>query len=392
MPAKLGPWLAAALSGAAALAVSFGIAALVPQQFSAAGRLDVPAAALRSAGDDWPDASQVNRWLAQPLPVRPLVKITLAEPGHYGPPQIVVAAAAPTPQAAADSVNAVLQTAQQQLQGVGAKFDEERHRALLTLLHHARGERNRAQRQLDQLVAQRMREIAAASPASELEQSELAVPELTPPGPVPTVRARNPLYDDLVRQIGEMEGRRAGLLQTMTPAHPVVLDLDWRLQQMRDQLSTSPEYTNAPDPTAVGPLPLVGASPASTAAQSPVPLARQPAESTVSLDDLRKQRALVAAADLRLGAAIQQERAAWQQLSALRAALNSSVVLATVPTRPEPSVAREQIRWAGVLFALALSGATLWRFRHRQRLLRTAEDVRRSLNVPVLGQLSASPR
>lgn len=392
MPAKLGPWLAAALTGAAALAVSFGISALLPEQYGAAGRLDVPAAAQRSAGDAWPDASQVNRWLAQPLPVRPLVKITLAEPGHYGPPQIVVAAEAPTPQAAADSVNTVLRTAQQQLQSVGAKFDEERHRALLTLLHHARGERNRTQRQLDQLVAQRMREVAAATPAAEVAPPESTGPELAPPGPVPTVRARNPLYDDLVRQIGEMEGRRAGLLQTMTPAHPVVLDLDWRLQQMRDQLSTSPEFTNAPDPTAVGPLPFVEAPPASTAVQSPVLPAQQPAESIVTLDDLREQRALVAAADLRLGAAIQQERAAWQQLSALRAALDSSVVLATVPTRPEPSVAREQIRWAGVLFALALSGATLWKFRPRQRLLRTAEDVRRSLKVPVLGQLSATPR
>jgi hypothetical protein len=390
MPAKLGPWLAAALAGAVALGVSFGLSALLPVEYSASGRLDVPAAALRATRDTWPNASQINRWLAQPLPVRPLVKVALAEEDKSAPPQILVTAQAGQAEAAAESVNQVLRTAQRELQSAGVKFDEERHRALLTLLHRARAQRTRVQRELDRLVATRMREVAANAEGN-VEAPVAAPPEIASPTVVsvpaaPTVRARNPLYDDLLRQIGQMEGRRAGLLQTMTPAHPVIRDLDWRLGQLQEQLRTSPEYTSAPDPAAVGRLPFV---PVETAPTS-VPNATAMAEPTVALDDLRKQRALVAAADMRLGTAIQQERDAWQQLSSLRAALESNVVLAAVPARPDESVAREQLRWAGVLVALAAFGGTLWGFRPRNRKLRTAEDIRRTLNVPVLGKVSAA--
>lgn len=385
MPAKLGPWLAAALVGAAALAVAFGLSALVPAQYSAAGRLEVPPEALRATGDAWPDASQVNRWLAQRLPVRPLVKVTLAEPGQKRRIQILVTAESSQPEATATTVNAVLDAAREELRGAGVTFDEERHRSLLTLLHRARAERSRAQRRLDQLVATRMREVAAAAPSAAPPAE--AAPVIAPSPPIPAVSARNPLYDDLVRQIGQMEGRRAGLLQSMTPAHPVVRDLDWRLQQLRDQLRASPEYTTAPDPAAVAPLPQVAAAPV----EPPVP-APTAAEPSVSLEDLRRQRAQVASADMQLGFAIQQERAAWQQLSTLRAAIESCVAPATIPTRPDPSVEREQLRWAGVFFALALAGGTLWGFRPRKRVLRTAEEVGRTLNVPVLGKLSATPR
>lgn len=377
MPAKFGPWVAAALAGALALAVSFGISELLPESFSAAGQLNVPADVARETLNEWPDASQVNRWLARPLPVRPLVKVELATADQASaPPRILVTAAADTADAAAGSINEVLRAAQVDLQTVGSEFAGARHRSLLTLLHHARAEYTRSQDELDRLVTLQMNEvtpppaIAAATPSASPSAA-----------PVPTVQQRNPLWDDLMRLIAEMEGRRAGLLQSMTPAHPVIRDLDWRIAQLREQLKSSSEFTTAPDPNAIGPLPVVEMTPA--VAAPPV------ATSSATLEAIRQQRSRVAEAELHMGMAIQQEREAWEELTAIRSEIDTCIVPAIAPTHPDPSVAREQVRWGGVLFALALSAATLWRYRPRRQVLRTVDDVQRSLGIPVLGKLSA---
>jgi hypothetical protein len=250
---------------------------------------------------------------------------------------------------------------------------------LLSLLHHARAEYTRAQDELDKLVAQQINEVAPA-PTPPAEMSA-ATP---PPPPVPMVQQRNPVWDDLMRLIAEMEGRRAGLLQNMTPAHPVIRDLDWRIAQLREQLKSSSEFTTAPDPSAVGPLPQVEISPAIVG--PPV------VASSDTLDALRQQRSRVAEAELHMGMAIQQEREAWEELTAIRSEIDACIVPAIAPAHPDPSVAREQVRWGGVLFALAISAATLWRYRPRRQVLRTVDDVQRSLGIRVLGKLSAPGR
>ncbi len=383
MAARIGPWVAAALVGAVALAVCLGVAQLIPIQYSATGQLTVPQGALRATGGAWPDASQVNRWLARPLPVRPIVKIEMAGGGNTAKsPQVLVVAEALNATDAASAVNQVLELAQHDLLSEGARFAAERHRSLLTMLHHARAERARVQRELDELTARRLRESAGAPP--ELTTPPLQASSVNAP-PVPSVRQRNPLWDDLARQVGEMEGRRAGLLQTMTEAHPVIRDLDWQLSQMREQLRVSPEFTSAPDPGVIGPLPPVESGPVLV----PAVVASEPSVPQV---DLRQQRNRVATADRQLGVAVQQERAAWQELSSLRSELQSCVTRAVAPAHPNPSVAREQVRWGGALLALALAGATAWRSRPRRQVLRTIDDVRRTLKLPVLGKLSAPAR
>lgn len=380
MAARIGPWVAAALVGAVALAVCLCLAQLIPVQYSASGQLQVPPGALRSIGDAWPDSSQVNRWLARPLAVRPVVKVELnAEGQSASAPRIRVVAQAANATDATTAVNGALEAARHDLVAGGTRFAAERHRALLTLLHHARAERTRLQRELDELTASRLREEAA--PAEVTPARQLPAPVERAPG-VPSVRLRNPLWDDLARQVGELEGRRAGLLQTMTEAHPVIRDLDWRLLQTREQLRLSSEFTTAPDPNTIGPLPPVERT------VDPVP-AKTAIVAEPSQDELRQQRNRVVTADRQLGVAVQQERAAWQELSSLRAELQTCVTRAVPPTRPDPSVAHEQARWGGAMLALALSGVTAWCSRPRRQILRTVEDVRRTLNLPVLGKLTA---
>ncbi len=382
MAARIGPWVAAALVGAVALAVCLGLAQLIPIQYSATGQLTAPQGALRATGDAWPDASQVNRWLARSLPVRPIVKIEMAGGENTAKsPQVLVVAEALNATDAASAVNQVLELAQHDLLSEGARFAAERHRSLLTLLHHARAERARVQRELDELTARRLREGAGAPPEATTPHQSAAVEVPA----VPAVRQRNPLWDDLARQVGELEGRRAGLLQTMTEAHPVIRDLAWRLAQLREQLRVSPEFTTAPDPGVVGPLSPVASAPE----LAPAVVASAP---SVSQADLRQRRNRVASADRQLGVAVQQERAAWQELSSLRSELQSCVTRAVAPAHPIPSVAREQVRWGGALLAISLAGATAWRLRPRRQVLRTIDDVRRTLKVPVLGKLSAPAR
>ncbi|MDZ4784066.1 MAG: hypothetical protein SGJ19_27780 [Planctomycetia bacterium] len=386
MTARIGPWIAAAVMGAVALLVCLCLAEFVPVAYSASGRVRVPRAALRSLDEFWPDASRVNRWLAQPLPVRPIVEAKLTGDEEH-PPQIVVAARGPDAEAVTISVNEVLDAAHFELRGEGLRFTDERHRALLTLLHHARAERARAQRQLDEHVAQRLKASPETPPATPVVMPPQ--PVVAPPVQAPIVERRNPLWDDLARHVGELEGRRAGLLLTMTPAHPVIRDLDWRLAQLRDQLHSSPEFTGGANQQIVNQLPPVIADtqPALPRVAPPVP-APAPSDG----EALRELRKRVAAADRQLGIAVQQERDAWQELSALRTELQTCVTSAVIPTQPDESMGREQIRWGGALLALSLAGATFWRKQPRRKVLRSTEEVRRTLGVPVLGKFSTLGR
>jgi len=285
------------------------------------------------------------------------------------------------------SVNEVLDAAHFELRGEGLRFTDERHRALLTLLHHARAERARAQRQLDEHVAQRLKASPETPPATPVVMPPQ--PVVAPPVQAPIVERRNPLWDDLARHVGELEGRRAGLLLTMTPAHPVIRDLDWRLAQLRDQLHSSPEFTGGANQQIVNQLPPVIADtqPALPRVAPPVP-APAPSDG----EALRELRKRVAAADRQLGIAVQQERDAWQELSALRTELQTCVTSAVIPTQPDESMGREQIRWGGALLALSLAGATFWRKQPRRKVLRSTEEVRRTLGVPVLGKFSTLGR
>jgi len=374
MVARIRPWFAATAVAAAALLVGFTVARFAPVKYAASGRLHVPAAASQSLEESWPDASLLNRWLAQPLTVRPTV-VSSAHRDRQSPRHVLVVAQASTGGDAAESVNRVLEAAHADLNARGLRFAQERHRSLLTMLHHARAERNRAQRELDRFIAKRMAQPVAAPPATAAPEPASAIASSAPLAP-----RRNPLWDDLVRQVGELEGRRAGLLLTMTSAHPVIRDLDWRLAQLREQLRLSQEFVAAPEPNVVQPLPAIptadGTAPSTPAA-------------TVEDDQaLRQLRKRLSAADRQLGFAVQQERAASQELSALRAELHSCLTPAVVPLQPIDAALRDRIRWSGAILALGLAAATVRLLAPRRQVLRTTDDVHRRLGLPVLGKLS----
>lgn len=378
MRGKFGPWIAAAIVGTAVLAAGFVASEALPERYRTTGQLVVPPAALRSLPESWPDPSQVNRWLLGNLPVRPHVEVEESDSIH---PRILITAEAANAEDAAAATNETLRRAQQDLQTLGVRFADERHRSLLTLLHRARNDRSRAQQELDQRIFAKERAVA--------DQTAPPPPPapVTVAAPVPVVHTRNPLWDDMARQIAEMEGRRAGLLLTMTPAHPVIHDLDWRIAQLKSQLQSAPEFNSAPDPAAVGPLPQVATAPAPSLVPA-TPLINDGDER----DEIRRQRFVVAAADMQLGVAIQHERDAWQQLSELRSDIESCVQQAPLPSAAELSPARDPIRGGSAVLAFVLSGTILWRARPKRHTLRTLEDVRRTLGVPVIGKLSATAR
>ena len=199
---------------------------------------------------------------------------------------------------------------------------------------------------------------------------------------------RNPQWQQLQDQLAAMAEQLRPLVQHLTPNHPHILDLTQRMDVVRQQLATTPQYLG-PDFSTAGDS-SAAAEGAAAQASHTAGVAGSSAEDYQSLrkayEDAIGDREQ---AEQRLAGLM--TRPSWdvQPLAA------ESRWLITPPTLEGRIGGRPSVRRVGVIgvFALGCGVCVAWLIGTLKGLRRinTVMELERTLSIPVVGQLSIDP-
>ncbi|MGA2065925.1 MAG: hypothetical protein ABSG86_13205 [Thermoguttaceae bacterium] len=232
----------------------------------------------------WADESERDRLLVETAPEAApgacKVSITLRDPkgAREGAPPV---------EHAAQDVNALAQRYADTFRAEWKSSVDRAYEEARTASERAAEQLQGAQGQLDAVLD---RQIQAVREASQRLQPP-------PPAPAPPPPADNPDWTNLNRQLSELLGRRAELLAARTPLHPVVQDVEARIEATRRRLALVPRY-------------VAGAAPVPATEVTGPP--RVPPAAVADPAELEGLQRVVEGAGRAHNEAVRVERLAWQ--------------------------------------------------------------------------------
>lgn len=259
-----------------------------------------------------------------------------------------------------------------------------------TEIEAAQAERQAARAQLDRFVAEHFARLQQR--AQRLEQAVTSTPlpnsvTAEPPRSTDASLVENPQWVEVNNRIAQMEQDRAGLLQTRTPEHPSVRDLESELARLNQQLQALARRIPASELPA-GQRPMREAVvPPPVAAAPPIdlqPIAQDDRAAAAHYDQLRQ-------IDQRAEEHVQQVAEAQRQ--SLPPA-GPSLALVEPAQRCEPmpgSPAGRPLLLVALVAAVAMaSGVGMMTLGLAEPPLLTVADAQAALPVPVVGVVSVS--